>query len=141
MTTYHTQLTKQVTNHRTSSPLLTTATMDRKPKTSRFLRLFNSGNKIKTTEQFSIGASLARPASSPSYRVISRSRSPARDWPGQNPRFSQDARGVHAGYPALYGDHVLPSDDYNPSLYTRSQSLDASVKPTRQLIIGIDFVS
>lgn len=45
------------------------------------------------------------------------------------------------GYPGPYGDRSFSVGGYNPSISARSQSLDVSVgKPTRKLIIGIDFV-
>lgn len=92
-------------------------------------------------EQFSIGKSLPRPASSTLYPVVSRGGSPVTHLPDQTPRFSQDQHVMDLGYPGPYGHRNLSVGEYNPSISARSQSLDASLgKSTRKLIIGIDFV-
>lgn len=59
--------------------------------------------------------------------------------------FSQDGpktEPVDPGYTTSYTDNRLLVEKCDPSLYTDYQSLDVSAQnTTRQLIIGIDFVS
>lgn len=134
------------------------STMDQEPKTRRLFGLFTSGGKNKMhsgMEQYSRRASPAQSSYSSSYLtdpvsgpVSSRSQSPATHWPrapSQNLMFSQDGRKaepVGPGYTTSYTDNRFPVEKCDPSLYTDYQSLDVSARnTTRQLIIGIDFVS